>query len=53
MLHGHSLVSESGDYSLDMVSGLLIAMASLVADDRIYGLKSQFLWPIGLVALKI
>ena len=53
LLHEHSLVSESGDYSLDMVSGLLIAMASLVADHRIYGLRSQFLWPIGLVALKI
>ena len=53
LLHGNSLVSESGDYSLDMVSGLLIAMASLVADHGIYGLRPQFLWPIGLVALKI
>ena len=35
LLHGLSLVVESGGYSLDAVLGLLIAVASLVAEHRL------------------
>ena len=52
-LHGLSLVAATGDYSLVAVCGLLIAVASLVPEHRLYlgwpgfsscGLWAQQLW---------
>ena len=53
---GFSLVVEGGGYSLAMVPGFLIAVASLAAEHRLQGFSgcsmwAQQLWSRGLVAL--
>ena len=50
--HALSLVAESRGYSLLVVRRLLIAAASLMAEFRFQGLRAQYLWYTGLVALQ-
>ena len=47
-----SLAAESGGYSLAAACGLRIAVASLVAEHRLWGARAQQLWCTGLVALQ-
>ena len=47
---GLSLVAANGGYSLDVMQGLLFAVASLVADHRPWGLGLQQLQLMGSTA---
>ena len=40
-VRGLSLVAASGGYSLGVVCGFLVAVASLVAEHRLYGLQAS------------
>ena len=46
---GFSLVSESGGYSLAAMHGLLIAVASLVAERGLWANGLQKLWRVGSI----
>ena len=51
-MHGLSLVAASRGSSLVAVRGLLIVVASLVAEHGLQGVWAQYLWHTGLVALQ-
>ena len=51
-MHGLSLVAASRGSSLVAVRGLLIVVASLVAEHGLQGVWAQYLWHTGLVALR-
>ena len=44
LLQGFSVVAESGDYSLVVVPGLLIEVASLIVEHRLQDMWAQLLW---------
>ena len=50
--HGLSLVAACGSYSLVSVRGLLIAVASLIAEQGLQACGHQLLWRMGLDALR-
>ena len=51
-MHGLSLIAASRGSSLVAVRGLLIVVASLVAEHGLQGVWAQYLWHTGLVALQ-